>query len=127
MELGLESRLLRRRLKYEIELGDFSQIVLHRAAIRLRFIDYGLKKDNLLSIFIDRIQEEIALGIREKSNNQVHAIETSLERVFTILKDYIKQRVNTEAAFSLFYHILMEEVRKMVIKVIRCNRRNGGR
>jgi hypothetical protein len=74
-------------LKFEIEIGDFSQIVLYRAVIR--FIDYGLKKDNLLSILIDRIKEEIALGIREKSNNQVHAIETSLETIFTIGKQRI--------------------------------------
>jgi hypothetical protein len=74
-----------------------------------------------------RIKEEIARGIREKSNNQVDAIETSLERVFTILKDYIKQRVNKEAAFDLFYKILIQEVRQMFIEDVRRTRKNGGR
>ncbi len=42
-------------------------------------------------------------------------------------KEYISQRFDKEGALSLFYKILMEEVRKMVIEVVRRNRRNGGR
>nr|YP_010737210.1 hypothetical protein P8577_pgp054 [Drosera capensis]YP_010737262.1 hypothetical protein P8577_pgp002 [Drosera capensis]WEQ03469.1 hypothetical protein [Drosera capensis]WEQ03521.1 hypothetical protein [Drosera capensis] len=114
MELGLGSRILPRNVKLEIELDNFIKKMIHRALIR--FIDYALKNDDRINVLMDRIKEEIVRGIREKANNKVHAIETSLERVFTIVKEYLSEGFNKEAAFSLFYKILREEVGKVVIQ-----------